>query len=133
MFLLLSKDKTIHEIQQSFSGKYPFLKIEFYKHDGRNPAPPVKTHVSHAATLKAAGLKNDGLVEIKNDLTVGELEKTFLDQFGLRAQVSRKSGLLWLETTMTDQWSLQKQNDHGREITHAALMPKTTARDNDFL
>ena len=46
-----------------------------------------------------------------------ELEKIFKDQFGLAVQVFRKSGNLWLETTMTDNWTLQQQNNHGKEIS----------------
>ncbi len=117
MFLYISKDKTIHEVQQYFTRKYPFLKLEFYKQENTDPAFIVKKHLSHSITLKAAGLKDNGLIDIHNDLTVGELEKKFLNKFGLNVQVSRKSGTLWLETTMTDKWTLQKQNEHGREIT----------------
>jgi len=37
-------------------------------------------------------------------------------EFGLPAQILRKSGNLWLETSMTNHWTLQQQNDHGRDI-----------------
>jgi hypothetical protein len=117
MTLLLSKDKTIYEVQQNFSRQYPFLKLEFYKAGNANPALAVKKHLSHSLTLGAAGLKSDGSIDLHDELKVGDLEKIFLKEFGLFAQVSRKSGMLWLETTMTDKWSLQKQNEHGREIT----------------
>src|SRR5688572_13171245 len=121
MFLLISKDKTIQEIQQPFSSKYPFLKLEFYKMKNANPVLAVKKHLSHSITLKAAGLKDNGLIDIQNDLTVADFEKIFLTKFGLNVQVSRRSGTLWLETTMTDKRSLQKQNEHGREITLSAI------------
>ena len=60
-------------------------------------------------------------MEVKNGMTVAELEGKFRNEYGLEVQVSRKSGLLWLETTMTDNWSLEKQNEHGRDIS---LTPK---------
>jgi hypothetical protein len=64
-------------------------------------------------------LKKEGHIEINDSMTVGELEKNFRDQFGLVAHVSRNSGGIWLETTMTDNWTLRKQNDYGKEIlTH---------------
>jgi hypothetical protein len=50
-------------------------------------------------------------------MKVKDLEKIFKDQFSLAMQVFRKSGNLWLETTMTDNWTLQQQNEHGREIS----------------
>ena len=132
MFLLLSPDKTLNEIQQSFSSKYPFLKLEFYKLQNNDPALAVKKHLSHSLTLKAAGLKGNGLIDINNDMTVAELERIFLQQFGINAQVSRKSGILWLETTMTDKWTLQKQNEHGREITASALKSRWNDGDREM-
>ena len=129
MFLYISKDKTIQEVQQSFSSKYPFLKLEFYKLMTTDPALPVKKHLPHSITLMAAGLKENGVVDINNDTTVGNLEEIFFAKFGLNMQVSRKSGISWLETTMTDSWSLQKQNEHGREITLSAIAPITGDHD----
>jgi hypothetical protein len=42
-------------------------------------------------------------------------------------QVSRKSGTLWLETTMTDSWTLGQQNEHGRELSTPAtkILPES--------
>ena len=42
-------------------------------------------------------------------MSVYELERSFKNLFGLNVQVSRKAGMIWLETTKTDKWSLQKQ------------------------
>lgn len=98
MFLFISKDKTIHEVQQSFSSKYPFLKLEFYKRDTTDPAIDIKKYLPHSITLEAAGLKKNGLIDIRNDLTVADLEKIFLTKFGLNVQVSRKSKILWLQS-----------------------------------
>ena len=115
MLLEISKDKTIHDIQQDFNLRFPFLKLEFYK-----PADPAvaKKHLPQYTLLSAAGLKDgNAIMEVVNDMTVAELEKKFRNEYGLDVQVSRKSGLLWLETTMTDNWSLEKQNEHGKEIS----------------
>lgn len=117
MQLNIAPGKTISEVQQDFNGQYPFLKLEFYKMSDADNSFIIKKHLLHSAQLKEAGLKKNGTLEIKDKMTVEELEKAFLQQFGLLAQVSRKSGIVWLETTMTDKWSLAKQNDHGREIT----------------
>ena len=59
-------------------------------------------------------------MDIEPTMTVASFEQTLLNQFGIAAQVFRKSGNLWLETTMTDQWSLAQQNEHGREISSPA-------------
>jgi hypothetical protein len=112
----ISKSRTIQELQQDFSSQYPFLKLEFYKTADVRPSVHMKDRIPHSTTLRSAGLTNAGMMEITDDLTVGELEKMFLEQFGLIVQVSRNSGGIWLETTMTDKWSLYKQNEYGREI-----------------
>lgn len=112
----ISKTRTIHEIQQDFTDCYNFLKLEFYKPGEAGMSVKLRERIPHSALLKSAGLKSNGHMDISDDMTVGNLEKQFLEQFGLSVQVSRNSGGIWLETTMTDNWSLQKQNDYGREI-----------------
>ena len=54
---------------------------------------------------------------LSDGMTVTDFENALMDQFGLSAQVFRRSGNLWLETTITDYWTLKQQNEHGREIT----------------
>jgi len=56
-------------------------------------------------------------------MKVIDLEKMFKNRFNLSAQVFRKSGNLWLETTMTDNWTLLQQNNHGREISTGKKNP----------
>ena len=119
MKLILLKNRPIRDVQNAFNKEYPFLKLEFYK-PASESQPSVKSHLSYSTLQKDAGLKRDGEVEINNEITVAELEKSFLALFGLNVQVSRKSGMLWLETTMTDKWSLEKQNTHGKEISLAS-------------
>jgi len=61
--------------------------------------------------------KMEGELLIDDVMTVSDLESTFRNQFGLAAQVFRRSGNIWLETSITNGWTLKQQNDHGREIT----------------
>ena len=68
----------------------------------------------------------DADVEISEDMKVSDLEKLFKDNFKLAVQVFRKSGNLWLETTMTDNWTLLQQNNHVRELS-------TDKRGNDVV
>jgi hypothetical protein len=127
MRLTISENRAIRDVQYDFNTCYPFLKLEFYKLQDADSSLPVKKHLPHSLSLKAAGLKSGGMLELKNEMTVAELEKIFLKAFGLDVQVSRRSGALWLETTMTDSWSLQKQNDHGREISLGGGIPRFNA------
>ena len=110
----MSNNRTIREVQYDFSSQYPFLKLEFYKIMPRKSF--IREHLPDSVSLKGAGLKEPGFIDISDYTTVEELENAFNKQFGLLAQVSRKSGGVWLETTMTDKWSLYKQNEYGKEI-----------------
>lgn len=107
------------ETQQEFNNAYPFLRIEFY----RNTEPGfARRHLQGSMPMAAAGLKKDGELEINDAMTVGQLENILLEEFGLHAQISRHSGILWLETTMTDNWTLKQQNDHGRELSEHVVI-----------
>ena len=117
MILALSRQKTIHALQDDFSNYYPFLKLEFYKLNDQDSSFKIRKHLLHSVTLASAGLIHDGELELHEGMSVGDLEKLFLEKFGLEVQVSRKAGTSWLETTLTDNWSLQKQNEHGREMS----------------
>jgi hypothetical protein len=114
MVLRILSNQTVSDVQKEFNHAYPFLKIEFYK----NIEPGFsRKHLVPQTPIKAAGLTNEGTMEITDFMTVGSLESGFREKFGLNVQVSRKSGTLWLETTISDKWSLKQQNDHGRELS----------------
>jgi len=120
MRLLISGEKLIKDFRQEFSIAYPYLQLEFFSNDGaRKTRYAAFKRIDHEKTLRDAGIQKNhkGYIDIKDSTTVLELESVLMDEFGLSAQVFRKSGNIWLETTMTDDWTLKQQNDHGREIT----------------
>lgn len=119
MQLKITPDRFISEIQKDFTDNFPFLKLEFFnnKSFARNDFSASQI-ISRNRKLgeTQTGIKED-IIEIEESMKVSELEKIFKDKFKLAVQVFRKSGNLWLETTMTDNWSLLQQNNHGREIS----------------
>jgi hypothetical protein len=112
----MQKNRTIEDVQVDFNRAYPFLRIDFFK-KSNGKALELKEKINKAASLNIAGTIQDGDLDIHDSMTVGELESTFRTRFGAVVQVSRKSGTIWLETTMTDKWTLKQQNDHGRELS----------------
>ena len=119
MKLIIDGARQIHDVQKDFNEAYPYLKIEFFKQGNKKAIQPsAKNILNHSLTIDdARRLHNNGRLEIKDAMKVGELEYEFKEQYGLNVQVFRKSGNIWLETTMTDDWTLKQQNDHGREIS----------------
>lgn len=120
MVLHISGEKSIKEVQKDFNGEYPYLKIEFFKNtDVRQHSYPAQMQLSPLVKIKDARYKNqqEGEIQIADTMPVSDLENKFMDLFGLSVQVFRKSGNLWLETTITDSWTLKQQNDNGKEIS----------------
>jgi hypothetical protein len=58
-----------------------------------------------------------GSIVISPQMTVLDLEQHFKMIYGLSAQVFRKSGKVWLETTVTDSWTLEEQNRQGESLS----------------
>lgn len=129
MNIQIAETRHLKEVQQDFNNYFPFLKIEFFrKQHGVEKPSPAQRMFSHSMTVSEARTsREEGLLEVKPAMTVAELEQSFWKQFGLAVQVFRKSGNLWLETTMTDKWTLDQQNNHGREISTETTNPKTNA------
>ena len=58
-----------------------------------------------------------GIITITPNMTVVDLEQRFNDVYGLGVEVFRKSGKVWLETTVTDGWTLEEQNLQGEALS----------------
>jgi hypothetical protein len=120
MQLSIQGERLIADVQLDFTNAYPFLKIEFFRNGlKRQTRYHANLKIGNHARLKDAWnwKKDSGQVSLGDSITVLELEEALMDEFGLSVQVFRKSGNVWLETTMTDNWTLKQQNDHGREIS----------------
>lgn len=119
MLLKIAPNRLISDIQKEFNNAFPFLKLEFFNNKSFSRSDfsakqliPATRKVGDSHTVIT-----DGNIEIKEEMKVIELEKFFKEKFGLAVQVFRKSGTVWLETTMTDNWTLLQQNNHGKELS----------------
>ena len=112
----------ISNIQNIFNTAFPFLKLEFLQHspklNGNNRTYLLKTNGAPEGQLNGKDGKEFVITE---DLTVATMEHLFMDYFNLSTQVFRKSGKSWLETALTDDWTLKKQNDEGVELSGLKL------------
>lgn len=126
MEIIINKNEKLKDIQQQFQEHYPFLKIEFYKkahEEGQGSAP--KTHLDNNLTIGEVQKTNkEGLLHIRAITKVAELENDLVEQFGLSAQVFRKSGNVWLQTTKTDDWTLAEQNAAAAEMNEDVAAPE---------
>lgn len=119
MTIFIHPKRLIGDIQQEFNQVYPFLKVELFRvPHGNQQGSPLQNRLPRHLTLQAiAPAIPTGEIALADAMSVVQLEGIFQQQFGLHVQVFRKSGNLWLETTMTDSWTLKQQNDHGQEMS----------------
>lgn len=121
MRLTIEGARSLQEVRQDFNAAYPYLMLEFFKPVfSRSALPSAGNMLLPSMKVRdARRSQHDGYVELEDLMKVAELERTFKELYGLNVQVFRKSGNIWLETTMTDGWTLKQQNDHGREISNS--------------
>ena len=133
MTINISEKRQINDVQKEFNAYFPFLKIEFFKksHGINKPSPAQRMFAHSLAISEARTSKEEGYLELGPEMTVAELEQSFWTKYGLSVQVFRKSGNLWLETTMTDKWTLSQQNKHGLEISTPPAKTDDTEIDYD--
>lgn len=117
MILSINKNHTIADVQRNFTELFPYLKVQFFKKQHKQFEGSHKKEVLPDSVPLSKLNASEGSISITGDLTVGDLEKLFSTEFGLNAQVFRKSGNSWLETTVTDNWTLKKQNEEGKELS----------------
>lgn len=116
MHIEINDSTSLREIQTVFSAFYPYLKLAFYK----------KAHEKYAASKAIDCIDPDmhmgdmmqthvaGLLEILPLSKVADVENEFQRRFGLSAQVLRKTGDGWEQTTGMDDFNLKELNEMGR-------------------
>ena len=125
--------QTIESVQKQFNVIYPFLKIEFFtkphkKFEGSNKKDRyVMNEEINSIETKHTDLK----IMLDHRTTVTKMEEAFEKQYGLYVQVFRKSGNVWLETSVTDNWTLDKQNAEGESLEEHFKIEKAKLNDND--
>ncbi len=115
----ITKKETIRDVQDNFSKFFPYLRINFFKNsNGNKKAGAGSILFCQEVTLQQINPAfSRGEFEITDSTTVNELESKFYKDFGFSVQVLRKSGNLWIGTSISSDWTLKQQNDLGKEIS----------------
>lgn len=119
MNILINDHRKIFAIQKEFSKAFPYLKLEFFSKPHKVGAPSSKKimKMPNKTIGQCRVIHNKGTLTILPSMTVADLEQAFSDVYGLSVQVFRKSGKVWLETTVTDNWTLEEQNKEGKALS----------------
>ena len=113
--MVIVSNKKLSDIKTEFHSLFPYLRIEFYSgHHEVGKGSPKERQLDGDKTIKELiGKELNENFTIQPSLSVNELELYFDRHLGLNVQVFRKSGNLWMQTTATDHWTLEKQNRKG--------------------
>lgn len=122
MTIHIDDTRTIEQLQEDFNKVFPLLKLEFFKKPHASGSASEKSELLPAcSTLRSwRSIHDAGDIVITAKMTVAEVEKSFSTKFGLHAQIFRLSGRAWLQTTVTDQWTLEQQNEAAEQLQHPA-------------
>jgi hypothetical protein len=116
MKILINDTRKIKEIRDEFQNNFPYLKLEFFSrpHDIADLSK-MKYIMDHDKILgECRKTHQDGIIEVGGNEKVWQLEQEF-QKYGLPVQVFRKMKNNWIETMQTDWWTLEQQNQEGRE------------------
>jgi len=118
MYLSIGKESRVLDLQNEFNRLYPYLKLEFF----RNPSKDKKLKKAAKANPdeyleRLTHIYKPGSIVVDHKKTVAQIVDAFWEEFGLSVLVFRKSGKLWIETSLTDIWTLEKQNKIGESFS----------------
>lgn len=115
MIIEINDAKTIREVQQEFSDRFPFLKLEFFQKVHRRGVPSHETPYTPDSTLGEISTRHvQGNINIEPGSETGHIEKEFERRFGLNVQIYRLQTDRWIQTAGTDILTLKEQNDIAR-------------------
>ena len=121
MLLRIAPNRLISDVQLEFNNMFPFLKLEFFRNKVfQDPESAANQVIPHYRKIRdGQAVATEGIIEIVENMKVRELEKLCKDIYKMNVQVFRRSGNLWLQTAMTNDWTLWNQNKHGMEISYS--------------
>ncbi len=117
--LKISEQKSIGDFQKEFNSIFPFLKIEFYKmksgHSSANSKETILLSEQHPLG------NNLVIIDIDNTTTVADLKAMLLKELSLISMIYRKSGKMWIETSLTEDWTLERQNYEAELMNNSSI------------
>ncbi|HMQ06829.1 MAG TPA: hypothetical protein PKC30_05975 [Saprospiraceae bacterium] len=117
----IDQKTTVALLKTQFSSYFPHLKIEVYDESHAVGEASAQDHQISDDVLLSEINPNvqSGHFSFDPEMKVRDFEQGCKANMGLNVQVFRLSGKLWLQTTKTDDWSLEKQEGKGKRSSDA--------------
>jgi len=119
MKTIINNNRKLYHIQEEFNQEFPYLKIDFYSKSNRHGGSPSEKIIEKSSKTIAdcRTTHETGTIIITPNMTVFNLESIFINEYDIKINISRKSGKSWIETNITNNWTLEKQNSEGKVIS----------------
>ncbi|MDX2135302.1 MAG: hypothetical protein SFV52_10955 [Saprospiraceae bacterium] len=127
MKIELTVDKTIQDVQQAFHEVFPYLRLMFFKKKHEAYEGNAAKDMIEDTSVKLGSLEkkpHSGVLYLEANMPTWQVERLFEEEFGLHVQVFRKSKNLWLQTSRTDDLTLEMQNAKGRASEFVEPFPE---------
>lgn len=121
----------IAELQTIFRRQFTNLNLRFFWPQKDPDRIFTKNNLVVDGSIKVSELSlnyTPGMLRIDAGMKTGEFEKMLLERFGVYAQVMRRSGSSWLETSHSDELTLWEQNTKAEE----SIVAKAPQEGPDF-
>ena len=114
MILHIHDNLKVADIQERFSECFPMLKIEFYTKANLYKEMSDRKDLVNPDTLIGDLRQNfeQGELALKSWDKTSHVEQLLETQFGLHAQICRKEGNRWVQTSKTDNLTLAQQQEN---------------------
>lgn len=107
----VEKGNTVKSIQEAFNNTYPFLKIEFLRKATR------KEIMDGSEIIHLPTKETNVDIDVNSKQTVKDLEVQFRTKANMNIKLFRKFCNVWIETSLTDDWTLEQQNNEGELLS----------------
>lgn len=121
MSFTISPDTTTDQLKSAFADAFPGLRLGFFTkaHHAFESSPAKHLISQHDVPLGQLSARlSTGTLEISPSTRVSDLESMLESDYGLHVQVFRKSGNIWLETSVSDHLTLSEQQERARASEH---------------
>lgn len=117
MKLEINDNTSLMQVQEQFNKAYQYLWINFYYTSFYTTSDTALEKINKNVKIKnIANVTGTTVINIDKNVSIHQLEEDFFNILGLKAKICRKSGNVWVETTFTGNWSLERQNAEENQI-----------------
>jgi hypothetical protein len=109
--MIVNPNTTVNELMCQFAEHFPFLRLAFYEGSGSKKRVATENDFALKNRKKSVEVIFERSTKVRD--FIDELEKSL----GWKVQILRSSGKLYIETSVTDQWTLDRQNQEGAELS----------------